>query len=74
MNSAVLALFSTGRTTGIVIESGQGVTCAVPVFEGYALPHAIQTSEIAGEDVTRTLLESLIAQKVDIDNNYFEYV
>lgn len=48
MNSAVLSLFSTGRTTGVVIESGQGCTYSVPIIEGLALPHGIQTIEVAG--------------------------
>lgn len=60
MNSAVLSLFSTGRTTGIVIESGHGITTAVPIFEGYALNHAIQRIDLAGHDVTNHLLESLM--------------
>jgi len=74
MNSAVLSLFSTGWTTGIVIESGEGVTYAVPIFEGYALPHAIQTINLAGQDVTQHLLESMIGQNLEIDSSYIEYV
>ena len=74
MNSAVLSLFSTGRTSGLVIESGQGVTNAVPIFEGYALPHTIQTVDIAGQDVTTNLLESLMNQGHEVNQHYFEYV
>jgi actin-related protein len=51
-NSAVLSLFSTGRTRGLVVESGEGITQAVPVFEGYAIPHAIFRMEVAGYDIT----------------------
>lgn len=40
-------------------ESGEGVTYTVPVFEGYALPHAIQTINIAGQDITKKLIEEI---------------
>lgn len=62
-NSAVLSLFSTGRTRGLVVESGEGITQAVPVFEGYAIPHAIFKMEVAGYDITQTVMEMMVNQK-----------
>lgn len=58
-STSVLALFSTGRTRGVVVDVGDGITSAVPVFEGYALPHAIRTGNLAGKDATEIILTSL---------------
>ncbi|XP_066543868.1 uncharacterized protein LOC136711397 isoform X2 [Amia ocellicauda] len=56
---AVLALYATGRTTGVVFDSGNGVSHSVPVFEGYSLPHAVQRFTLAGRDVTLHLKKLL---------------
>lgn len=54
-NSAVLAIFASGRTRGLALEVGGGVAHAVPVFEGFALNHAVLRLEGAGQDVTHRL-------------------
>merc|ERR1719360_419560 len=64
---AVMSLYASGRTTGLVMDSGDGVSHTVPVYEGYALPHAIGRLDLAGREIVRDIKEKLCYVALDFE-------
>lgn len=57
---AVLVLYAQGLLTGVVVDSGDGVTHIIPVFDGFALPHLTKRLDVAGRDITEQLIKLLL--------------
>lgn len=63
---AVLTLYAQGLISGVVIDSGDGVTHICPVYEEFSLPHLTRRLDIAGRDITRYLIKVLSIDRLKV--------
>ena len=70
-NQAVLSLLSSGRNTGVVVESGDEITNIVPIYEGNQIQDSIKRINLGGRDITNNLIKLLENRGYDFNSNIF---
>ena len=58
---SILSLYSTGKTTGVVLDSGECITSCIPVIDGFVVQAAVQTLPFGGRDITSYITRQLRA-------------
>eukprot|EP00039_Didymoeca_costata_P029501 m.24925 g.24925 ORF g.24925 m.24925 type:complete len:343 (+) comp7657_c0_seq1:154-1182(+) len=71
-SQSVLSLFSAGRTSGLVMDLGYGVSHVMAIHEGFAFPHTIGRIELGGNDINRSFRMLLSERSIDISESMTE--
>lgn len=58
MVADMLSLYASGRVTGFIVDSRDGVSYTIPVYENIVLPHAVSCLDLGGKDLTEYLIET----------------
>lgn len=66
MNSSSLSLYSTGRTSGLLVQCGETRTYTVPIYEGFPLYHAINKIKLGGRDLTNVFKDCVVENNIQI--------
>lgn len=65
----ILSIFSVGLTTGLVIESGDGITWICPIINGQIIDQAVQKLPLAGMDINQYLKNLLLREGINIESS-----
>ena len=66
VNSSSLSLYSTGRTSGLVVQCGEMRTYTVPIFEGFPLYHALSKNKLGGNDLTEIYRKGILEANLNV--------
>lgn len=69
-NQGTLGLFSTGNTKGVVLDSGEGGTHVIPIFEGYVSPNSVYKTQVSGRMITEHLYQLLVGNGLTFSKHY----
>lgn len=69
MNESILSLYSSGRTTGLMVSSGDQISHVTPIYDGYIIDHAIQRINLGGRDVTHYLQRIMLERGYDFNSS-----
>ena len=63
---SVMSLYSTSKSSGLIINSGEMLTEIVPIYEGYIISDCINRFPVGGYDLTKKFMEKY---KKDFEEN-----